>query len=83
MASLRVVRRRSLSDVRMIPAKVLPKTNIDTMSLGDVLYRLSLVSPNVYKAFDEFARLRYKQLWPHETDIIALKEFRLASRNSR
>ncbi len=83
MTRLRVVRRRSLPDVRFQPAKVLPPTNVDTMSLGDVLYRLSLVSPDVYKAFDQFARLRYKQLWPHNTDIIALKEFRLASRKSR
>lgn len=76
MNRLRVVRRRrSIPEFRKIPAKVHALPTIDMMSLGDVLYRLSLVSPDRYRALDKLARISFKELWPHDTDILALKEF--------
>lgn len=76
MHKLRVLKR-----ARPIPAKanLHSQTNgrrfdVDRAALGDVLYRLSLVSPTDYRAADKFLRYRYKQLWPHETDILELRE---------
>lgn len=78
MDRLRVVRgrRRSIPEFRKIPAKVPAPSKVDTMSLGDLLYRLSLISPDRYRALDLLARISYRELWPHETDILTLKEFK-------
>ena len=81
MDKLRVVRRRRpLPEFRKVPAKVPAPCPIDTMSLGDVLFRLSLLSPDRYRAIDKLTRLSFKELWPHDTDILLLREFRVVSR---
>lgn len=83
MDRLRVVRgrRRSIPEFRKIPAKVPALLKVDTMSLGDLLYRLSLISPDRYRALDQLARISYKELWPHDTDILTLREFKRVVRH--
>jgi hypothetical protein len=42
------------------------------LSHGDVLYRLSLIAPEIYKALETLARSQYHACWPLEEDVIAV-----------
>ena len=56
-------------NLRIVP----PPPSPPQMSLGDLLYRLSIVSPDDYRAVERIARSIYAKRWPHPNrDILDL-----------
>lgn len=39
------------------------------LSHGDILYRLSIIAPHIYKALEICAREQYKKRWPIKEDV--------------
>lgn len=52
------------------PAK--PSTRLATMTLGDVLFRLALVSPDKYRHIDTLVRCVFRDAWPSDQDVLNL-----------
>lgn len=65
-APLHIVRRAS-------KPKPLKAPSVDAMTPGDILMRLSIISPDTYRAVIAIAREKYKALWPFPYDILPLR----------
>jgi hypothetical protein len=64
--------------VRPTPQKASLPHPADSMTLGDVLYRLAIVSPNDYRAIETLARDAFQRRWPHDGDQLFLDTTRLS-----
>jgi hypothetical protein len=49
---------------------------VEEMTLGDLLWRLSLISPRHYRAIIAIAQESYKRLWPSTEDPVLLLDRR-------
>jgi hypothetical protein len=60
------------SQLRMVRSRPPTFNTIDAMSPGDLLHRLSVVSPELYRAIIKAARESYRKVWPFPSDPLQL-----------
>ena len=58
--------------LRMVRSRPPTIPSVDAMSPGDLLYRLAVVSPELYRAVIKIARESYRKVWPSPTDPLTL-----------